>query len=165
MKNALKIMGIVGLSLIGLSIEAVAQGRGQPPGQCLAALNLSAQQRQQIDQLRDAAIKQAEPLRAQMIQKMDELRNLWRADQLDKVAITQKQSEIDAIRARKREIWTDFWVHVHAVLTPEQRSKWVEWRGPGMGGGQGRGWRRGGPGWHGFGPGWGANPDCPMAPL
>jgi Spy/CpxP family protein refolding chaperone len=163
MKNALGIIGIATLTMVGLSGEVMAQGRGPGaggPGRRLAALDLTAQQRQQIDQLRDAARKQSEPLRAQMAQKRDELRNLWRVDQPDKSAIAQKQAELDAIRAQQRAIWTDFRYQVHGVLTPEQRSKWADWGGPGMGRGRGRGFMHGGP--RGFGPGGFARPDCPM---
>ena len=163
MKNALGIIGIATLTMVGLSGEVMAQGRGPGaggPGRRLAALELTAQQRQQIDQLRAAAAKQSEPLRAQMAQKRDELRNLWRVDQPDKSAIAQKQAELDAIRAQQRALWTDFRYQVHGVLTPEQRSKWADWGGPGMGRGRGRGFGHGGP--HGFGPGGFARPDCPM---
>jgi Spy/CpxP family protein refolding chaperone len=95
-----------------------------------------------------------------MAQTRDELRNLWRVDQPDKSAIAQKQAELDAIRVQQRAIWTDFRYQVHGVLTPEQRSKWADWGGPGMGRGRGRGFGHGGP--HGFGPGGFARPDCPM---
>src|SRR5512142_2948156 len=100
MNKAITIIGIATLSLVGLAGAAAAQGRGHHgggPGGRLAALDLSPQQRQQIDQARDVAMKQAQPLRAQMLQKRDELRELWRANQLDKRAIAHKQAELDAI--------------------------------------------------------------------
>jgi Spy/CpxP family protein refolding chaperone len=165
MKKLITIIGLAALSIGGIASEATAQGRGPwhgGQGRRLAALNLTTAQQQQIDQLRDAAIKQSEPLRAQMVQKRDELRTLWRADQLDRGAIAQKQVELDGLRAKQREIWTDFRSQVHAVLTPEQRSKWADWGGSGMGPGRGRGFRRGGPQGGGFGPGGFGNPDCPM---
>jgi Spy/CpxP family protein refolding chaperone len=163
MKNSLGIIGIATLTMVALSGEVMAQGRGPGhggQGRGLAALNLTAQQRQQIDQLREVAAKQSEPLRAQMAQKRDELRVLWRVDQPDKNAIKQKQAEMDGLRVQQHAIWTDFRFQVHGVLTPEQRSKWADWGGPGMGRGHGRGFKHGGP--RGFGPGAFANPDCPM---
>jgi Spy/CpxP family protein refolding chaperone len=168
MKNALGIIGIATLTMVGLSGEVMAQGRGPGPGgpgRRMAALDLTAQQRQQIDQLRVAAAKQSEPLRAQMARKRDELRNLWRVDQPDKSGIAQKQAELDAIRVQQRAIWTDLRYQVHGVLNPEQRSKWADWGGPGMGGGHGghgRGFGHGGPRGGGFGRGGFARPDCPM---
>ena len=170
MKKTLTIIGVAALTMGGLAAEAMAQGRGPGyggPGRRLAALDLTAQQQQQIGQLRDAALKQCEPLRAQLGQKLDELRNLWRAPQPDRRAIAHKQTEVDTLRAKQRDVWTDFRYQVHALLTPEQRSKWADWGGPGMGGGRGRGfWHRGprgggfGPG--GFGPGGFGRPDCPL---
>ncbi len=165
MKNALGIIGIVTLTMAGLSGEAMAQGRGPGfggHGKRMAALNLTPQQQQQIDQLRDAAAKQSEPLRVQMEQKRDVLRNLWRVDQPDRKAIEAKQAELDALRSQQQAIWTDFRFQVHAVLTPEQRIKWAEWQGPGMGRGHDRWFKRGGPRGAGFGPGGFSCPDCPM---
>ena len=168
MKKAITIIGLAALT--GLAGTAMAQGRGPwhgGPGRRLAALDLTPAQRQQIDQLRDAAIKQSEPLRVQMGQKMDELRGLWRADPPDRGAIANKQSEIDGLRLRQRAIWTELHFQVHALLTPEQRAKWAELGGPGMGRGRGRGFRHGGPwgggfGGGGFGAGGFGNPDCPL---
>lgn len=156
MKKAIPIIGILALTAVGLTGTAAAQGRGPRgggPGKGMAALGLTDPQRQQIDQLRDAAARQAEPLQAQAKQKHDELRGLWRADSLDKGAIAQKQAELDALHVKQREIWTDLRYRVHAVLTPEQRAKWAS-AGPDMGRGFGRGFRHGGPD-RGFGPGGG----------
>jgi len=163
MKKTLTIIiSIAAVTMIGLSSEAMAQRRGPRgggSGRCLAALDLTAQQRGQIDQLRDAAIKQSAPLRAQMRQKRDELRNLWRASQPDRNAIAQTQAEVDAIRAQQREIWTDFRLQSHSVLTPEQRAKFAEQGCPGQRGGRrfghGHGYGHG----RGFGPGGYGGPD------
>lgn len=168
MKKAITIIGLATLTMAGLASEASAQGRGPwhgGPGRRLAALDLTTAQQQQIDQLRDAAIKQSAPLRAQMVHKRDELRHLWRADRPDRDTIAQKQTELDALRAQQRSIWTEFRYQVHALLTPEQRSKLAAWGGPGMG--RGRGFRNGDPqgggfGGGGFGRGGLGNPDCPL---
>jgi Spy/CpxP family protein refolding chaperone len=163
MNNALTIIGIATLTMVGLSSDVLAQGRGPGaggPGRHMAVLNLTAEQRQQIDQLREAAIKQSEPLRAPMAQKRDELRALWRMDQPDKSAIAQKEAELDTLRVQQRAIWMDFRFQAHGLLTPEQRSQWAD-RG-GMGRGHGRGFGHGGPRGGGFGPGGFSHPDCPM---
>lgn len=163
MKNALSIIGIATLTMVGLSSNVMAHGRGpgaEGPGRRMAALNLTAEQREQIHQLREAAIRQSEPLRAPMAQKQDELRALWRADQPDRNAIAQKQAEIDTLHIQQRTIWMDFRLQVHGLLTPEQRSQWGDWGGPGRG--HGRGFMHGGPRGGGFGPGGFSHPDCPM---
>jgi Spy/CpxP family protein refolding chaperone len=128
----------------------------------MAALDLTAQQRQQIHQLREIAVRQSEPLRAPMAQKRDELRALWRVDQPDRSAIAQKQAELDTLRIQQRAIWMDFRFQVHGLLTPEQRSQWADQGGPGMGRGHGRGFKHGGPRGGGFGPGGFSHPDFPM---
>jgi Spy/CpxP family protein refolding chaperone len=165
------IIGIAALALAGLSADAFAQPggpRGGGPGRGLAALGISPEQRQQIDQLRQAAWKQSEPLRAQMDAKQAELRQLWQTDRPDKAAIVSKQGELDALRAQQQSISVDFRLQVHALLTPEQRTKWAEQAGPGLGGGFGRGHGRGfmhGPGFgrgQGPGPRGMGNPDCPL---
>jgi Spy/CpxP family protein refolding chaperone len=163
MNNALTIIGIATLTMVGLTSNAMAHGRGpgaEGPGRPMAGLNLTDQQRQQIDQLREAAVMQSAPLRAPMAQKRDELRALWRADQPDKSAIAQKEAELDTLRAQQRAIWIDFRIQVHGLLTPEQRSQWADRGGPGMG--RGHGFRHGGPRGGGFGPGGFSHPDCPM---
>jgi Spy/CpxP family protein refolding chaperone len=176
MRTTTIIIGIAAFALAGLSAEAMAQGRGLRgggPGGRFAALGLSPQQKQQIDQYREAAWKQAEPLHAQMQAKFKEMQQLWRADQPDRAAIIRKHGELDAIRDQQRNIWIDFRLQVHAVLTSEQRIKWADHMGggPGPGGGFGRGrghgFMRGGPGFGGgFGPGPGpggfGGPNCPM---
>ncbi|MBN2577314.1 MAG: Spy/CpxP family protein refolding chaperone [Deltaproteobacteria bacterium] len=165
MKKSIGTIALAVLTMIGLAGEAMAQGRGQwngGPGRRFAALDLTAAQQHQIALLRAAAVKQSEPLRVQMGQKLDELRNLWRADQPDRSAIAQKQAELDTLRAKQRAIRTEFRYQVHAVLTPEQRSKWADFSGPGMGRGPGRGFKQGGPRGGGFWGGGFGNPDCPL---
>jgi len=167
------IIGIATFALAGLSADAMAQGRGprgQGPGRGFAALGISPEQRQQIDQLREAAVKQAEPLRAQLEAKWREMQQLWKADRPDKGAIVRKHGEVNAIREKQQSIWIDFRLQAHAVLTPEQRATWAAYAGsgPGLGGGFGRGHGRGFMRGGGFGPGQGPGPggfgypDCPM---
>ncbi len=176
MRTTTTIIGIAAFVLAGLSADAMAQGRGPRgggPGRGFAALDLSAQQRQQIDQFREAATKLAEPLQAQMETKLTELRQLWHADRPDRGAILRKHAELNAIREKEQGIWIDFRLQAHSVLTPEQRAKWADRAGggPGFGGGfgrgHGRGFMRGGAGGGGFGPGPGpgpggfGGPNCP----
>jgi Spy/CpxP family protein refolding chaperone len=171
------IIGIAAFALAGLSADAMAQGRGPRgggPGRGFAALGISPQQKQQIDQFREAASKQAEPLQAQMETKFKELQQLWRADRPDRGAILRKHGELNAIRDQQQNIWIDFRLQVHSVLTPEQRANWANHVGgdPGFAGGfgrgHGRGFMRGGAGGDEFGPGPGpgpggfGGPNCPL---
>ena len=177
MRTTTTIIGIAAFALAGLSSDAMAQGRGPRgggPGRGFAALGISPEQKQQIDQLREAAVKQAEPLRAQLEAKWREMQQLWKADRPDKGAIVRKHGELNAIRDKQQNIWIDFRLQVHSLLTPEQRAKWADRAGggPGLGGGfgrgHGRGFMRGGAGGGGFGhgsgpgPGGFGGPNCPF---
>ena len=142
MRTTTTIIGIAAFALAGLSSDAMAQGRGPRgggPGRGFAALGISPEQKQQIDQFREAAGKQVEPLQAQMETKFTELRQLWHADRPDRGAILRKHAELNAIRDKQQNIWIDFRLQVHSLLTPEQRAKWADRAGggPGFGGGIG----------------------------
>jgi Spy/CpxP family protein refolding chaperone len=159
MRTTTTIIGIAAFALAGLSADAMARGRGPrggSPGRGFAALGLSPQQKQQIDQFRETASKQAEPLQAQMKTKLRELQQLWRADRPDRGAIVREHGEMNAIRDKQQNIWIEFRLQVHAVLTPKQRAQWADnaGGGPGFGGGFGPG--------SGFSPRGLGDPDCPM---
>lgn len=162
MRTRTKIVGIATVLLAGMTASAWAQGRGPMSGNPdahFAQLKLSPEQKQKVQAFREAAMKQAEPLRKEMQAKAAEMKQLWLADKPDKNAIERKQAEMEAIGHKLRGIWTDFHLQLHAVLTPEQRAKWAEHMGggPGMGGGRGMG--RGG--MHGGGMGGGMGGGCP----
>jgi zinc resistance-associated protein len=162
MRTRAKIVGIATVLVAGMTASAWAQGRGPMSGNPdahFAQLKLSPEQKQKAGAFREAAMKQAAPLRLEMQAKAAEMKLLWLADKPDKNAIERKQSEMEAIGHKLRGIWTDFHLQLHAVLTPEQRAKWAEHMGggPGMGGGRGMG--RGG--MHGGGMGGGMGGGCP----
>ena len=159
MTTKVKIVGIATVLLAGMTADAWAQGRGPMGGAYFAQMKLSPEQRQKIEAFREAAMKQAEPLRLEMQAKAAEMKQLWLADKPDKTAIERKQTEMEAIGHKLRGIWTDFHLQLHAVLTPEQRAKWAEHMGSGPGMGGGRGMGRGG--MHGGGMGGGMGGGCP----
>jgi Spy/CpxP family protein refolding chaperone len=164
MRTRTKIVGIATVLLAGMTASAWAQGRGPMSGNPdahFAQLKLSSEQKQKVQAFREAAMKQAEPLRKEVQAKAAEMKQLWLADKPDKTAIERKQTEMEGIHHKLRGIWTDFHLQLHAVLTPEQRAKWAEHMGggPGMGMGGGRGMGRGG--MHDGGMGGGMGGGCP----
>jgi Spy/CpxP family protein refolding chaperone len=173
MKTNLGIVEIASVLLAGMSASAWAQGHGAMSGNPdahFAQLKLSPEQKQKVATFREAAMKQAEPMRKEMQAKAAEMKQLWLTDKPDKNAIERKQSEMEAIGHKLRGIWTDFHLQLHTVLTPEQRAKWAEHvgKGPGMmggGGGMGHGGGMGGGmghgGMHGGGMGGGMGDGCP----
>jgi Spy/CpxP family protein refolding chaperone len=149
-------IGIAALLLAGLTMNAQAaergpkaKGDGPKPGmpmRPMAELNLTAEQKQKIDQLHEAATKQAEPLHKELAAKMKEMQPLWAVDKPDRAAIERKHAEMSAITSKLWGIHIDTKLQIHALLTPEQRTKWANhpdmpgmMHGPGMGGMHGAG--------------------------
>jgi zinc resistance-associated protein len=166
MKTNLRIVGIASVLLAGMSASAWAEGHGAMSGNPdahFAQLKLSPEQKQKVATFREAAMKQAEPMRKEMQAKAAEMKQLWLTDKPDKNAIERKQSEMEAIGHKLRGIWTDFHLQLHTVLTPEQRAKWAEHvgKGPGMMGGSGMGHGGMHGGMHGGGMGGGMGDGCP----
>ena len=158
--RATKLVGIATVLLAGMTASAWAQGHGMmngKPGAHLAQLKLTPEQKKMVEAFREAAMKQAEPLRMEMQTKAAEMKQLWLADKPNKADIERKQTEVESVAHKLRGIWTDFHLQLHAVLTPEQRAKWAEQMGsgPGMGGGPGKG--------HGGMHGGGMGDGCPCA--
>jgi Spy/CpxP family protein refolding chaperone len=144
MSQVLRIFGLTALLLAGLTTHAEAAARGpkakgmkagKPVGP-FAALNLTPEQKQKMDQIHEAAAKQAEPLHKQLAAKAKEMQALWAVDKPDKAAIERKHGEMSAINSKLWGIHIDSKLQVHALLTPEQRAKWATHpgMGPGMGG-------------------------------
>lgn len=135
MKTNMTILGLAAVLLVGAPAWA-QNNKGMQNNKggmmkanhngAMAALNLTPDQKQKIDAMKEAAMKQTEPLRKEMQTKMAEMRGLWLADKPDKEAIVRKQAEMDSTRQKMRAIWTDFHLQMHDVLTPEQRAKWGE---------------------------------------
>lgn len=119
-----------GLILLALTVgasDAWAQ-RGGPGGNRgmrgqLKSLNLSAQQSQQIGQLRSTMITRTAPIKAQLQVKGAELRALWAAPNPNRAAIVAKHNEVDALRRQLRDARIDFRLHLFRVLTPQQRAQ------------------------------------------
>lgn len=130
-------------------------GAGKGPGGFGPGLNLSAEQTQKMNTLREGFLKETMPLRNELMTKKLELRTLWSQANPEQEKIMAKQREINALRAQLQEKSTKHRLEMRGILTPEQRAQGI---GFGYGPGPGRGMRGG------FGPGggWGKNfGDCP----
>ncbi len=159
MKTSSMILGLASLLLVGAPSWAQnnntssgtntnthgnkGEMKGNYRSTAMAGMKLTPDQKQKIDELRNAAMKQAEPLRKEKQNQMAEMKGLWLADKPDREAIMRKQAEMDGTRQKLRAIWTDFHLQLHGILTPEQRAKWAEHfggmgnKGRGMQGGMG----------------------------
>jgi Spy/CpxP family protein refolding chaperone len=82
--------------------------------------NLTAEQSAQIKALRDAFLKETEPLQKELYAKAQELRNLWQSANPDQAAIAAKQKEMIDLRTQLQEKATNLGLEIRKVLTPEQ---------------------------------------------
>lgn len=162
---------MVGAALLAMSGLAIAAGpgfgRGNNPN-CpggVDQLNLTDEQKTNMNELREKTWKNTVPLRNEMQAKRLELQTLWTNPNPDKNEILAKQKEMNDLRNKLQARMTDSRLEARKYLTPEQAAQ-VATHGPGMGCGgggmhrMGRGMGHGncdgpgsGPGGAGFGPG------------
>ena len=95
-----------------------------PPLRLPALPGLSAQQKQQLEQLHTKTQLMLTPLYAALWLRDQELSILWSRD-ADREQILAKLREMDIVRGRVREILVDQRLSLLAVLTPEQRSAFL----------------------------------------
>ena len=126
------------------------QGMGHGPrGSWGANLNLTPEQTQKLQAMRESFFKESLPLRNEMQIKKLELSTLWAQTNPDQEKILAKQKEINSLRAQMQEKGIKHRLEMRKILTPEQQAQ-VTAFGPGFGHGHGM---KGG-----FGPGRGMGP-------
>lgn len=126
---------------------------GWCPGAWAAGLNLTQEQLQKMQNLRESYWKEVAPLQNELMSKRLELRSLWLQANPDQDRILAKQREINLLQANVQEKATKHRLEMRQILTPEQQAKLgatFGWFGPGAGFG-----RKGG---FGFGHGMGYGP-------
>jgi Spy/CpxP family protein refolding chaperone len=151
-KAILTIMAVFFVAAVATSAFAFGFGRGPGYGPCArgdfqgpAGLNLTAEQKAKIREMREARWQEMKPLREQMFAKRDELRKLWLNPTLEQEKITSAQKEIRLLRDQMQDRMTAYRLEAAKVLTPEQREK-IRSFIQGRGFGRGRGFGPGGPG-------------------
>jgi len=156
------IVGLVVVALLATAGLAMAQGWGKGPGYgpgpnapCCGqgqgpqgswgpGLNLTAEQNQKIQAMRESFFKETLSLRNEMQTKRLELRTLWAQTNPDQDKILAKQKEINAVREQLQEKGTRHRLEMRKVFTPEQQAQIGAF---GLGFGPGGGMRGGyGPG-------------------
>jgi len=143
-------------------------GKGHGHGFCngndlsgVQGLNLTAEQKTKITDLRTAHLKDVKPLQDKMHAKAGDLRLLWLEKSPDEAKIRATGKEVRALRDQIDDKKTDYRWAVYKNLTPEQQEQLKRNRaigrcfgpgpgagkdmgpgkGPGMGPGMGRGGR------------------------
>lgn len=136
------------------------RGHGCCNGNDLSAvpgLNLTAEQKTKIDDLRTAYLKDVKPLKDKMHSKAGDLKLLWLEKTPDETKIRATEKEIRALRDQMQDKSTDYRWATYKILTPEQQALLKENKtagrcfGPGPGAGKSMGPDMG----SGMGPGMG----------
>jgi protein CpxP len=129
-KVTVTIMALLVTAMIATVALAFGPGRGPGYGSCgrgdfggFGELNLTAEQKTKLIELRDAQFKDVKPLQEQMFAKRDELRKLWLEPTPDQAKITAAQKEMRLVRDQMQDKMTAFRLESLKVLTPEQREK------------------------------------------
>ncbi|MET0410335.1 MAG: periplasmic heavy metal sensor [Polyangiaceae bacterium] len=121
---------IAGLVAVAAPVAAQAPHKPSPSAASIPPLRLpalpglSAQQKQQLEQVHTKTQLMLTPLHAALWLRDQELAILW-ARGTDREQILAKLKEMDVIRGRVREILIDQRLSLLAVLTPEQRSAFL----------------------------------------
>jgi Spy/CpxP family protein refolding chaperone len=153
----MKKLGMFAFALVMAASNAWAFGggcgMGMGPGlgmnpQWASNLNLTAEQKTQLQARHEAFAAEIEPLRNEMFTKREELRQLWANPNPDQAMISAKQREIRELQGQIQDKATQQRLGCLEVLTPEQREKlgtltaqcgWKGGRGRGCGQGMGHG--------------------------
>jgi len=163
------ILATIGLAMAQSWAKDPGMGMGYGPhsggarsggGGLWGDLNLTPEQIQNMQALRESFLKEKIPLQNELLLKRIELRGLWIPTNPDEAKILAKQKEINDLRAQLGERVTKNRLQMRKILTPEQQAKLISSRGqqwhrsPGYGRGCGFG---PGPGYGrgmGYGPRW-----------
>ncbi len=96
------------------NVEDIAEERG---------LDLTAEQREKINTLRDAHLRDIKPLQERLYVRSRELRGLWLAEAPDRESILTIQKEVQALRNQLMDKLTTYRLDAWQFLTPEQQAK------------------------------------------
>ncbi len=98
--------------------------RGEYPCWRASDLDLSREQRKNLDLIQHAYVREAQRLRAQLFTRRLELRELFVSPTISLESIYAKNSEIIGIESKQEEKFVDYLIKVRNLLTPEQLKKW-----------------------------------------
>ena len=86
-------------------------------------LDLTDEQSEKVKALRETLKKDMAPIRQEMVKKQTEMKLLWLEDHPDEGMIKEKQEEINDLREKMGDLFIDFRLSMHEILTPEQRTQ------------------------------------------
>ena len=154
-KRYTAIAALAGLVAFLMAADASA-GRGRGKGKrglgkrAAAALDLTTEQKVEIQKLRAEMIEDLAPTKAKLGELREQMRKLWEADNPSKKKIMAKHAEMDTYRNKIRARKVQFRLDVLNLLTPDQRAKLKQLKAK-----RGKRAKRGGRGGRGGGGGYG----------
>jgi protein CpxP len=117
--------------LILFTTVAMAQprkmGEASPiRGRLMEKLNLTDDQRKQVDKLHSDLQKKQITLRARIQSARVDVRDAFREDKPDRGKIESKLSDITKAQGEMKTNHVAFWFDVNKILTPEQQKIWKQ---------------------------------------
>lgn len=167
------IVVLAGLSTVYAQRDGSHRGRSQMRRPAMAALDLTAEQRTQMQSLRSTHVKATAPLKAEVVVARTELQELMRQKTPNAGAVRKAVDKLSKAQGKVLLAKTEHRLSTKSVLTDEQWQKMNERKAWGERPGGRKGGRRGGAGdrgergsGHGFGHGMGADIPAPIdAPV
>jgi Spy/CpxP family protein refolding chaperone len=98
-------------------------GRGFGYGGGLAALNLSAEQSEKIAAIQEENRRKNWETMGQVRSEQFKLRQMYYADKIDPVAVSEQQKKVDDLRRQMLKSQVEARNQIAAALTPEQRKQ------------------------------------------
>ena len=98
--------------------------RGEIPCWRASDLDLSSEQRKNLELIQQAFFREAQVLRAQLFTRRLELRELFVSPTIKIELIRAKNSEIIELESKQEEKWVEYLIKLRNLLTPEQLQKW-----------------------------------------
>jgi len=117
-------------------------GAGKGAGRWAAELNLTKEQQDKLVELKKRQREETRPLRDEMYQKRQEMRQLFTNPATDDATILEKQKQMNALQQQMQGKMVQFRLEQRKVFTPEQLDKMKDLPqgfGRGACGGRGRG--------------------------
>ena len=125
-KTTLTFMAVLFVTAIATTAFGFGRGPGYSPcgrGNPATSLNLTAEQKAKLKEMREAKQQALKPLREQMFAKRDAVRDLWLKADPDQKKIADAQKEMRSLRDQIQDEMTAYRLEELKILTPEQQEK------------------------------------------
>jgi len=128
---AVAVLSVVGFLVPMVWAESGISGHGMGlhgliSPEMVSALNLTEDQKQILQELRDAYSNEMAPLQNQLFSKKAEMRMLWDGSSPDREKLSAMHEEISALRQRLNQLAVQYQMDCRDVLTPNQQAKLAE---------------------------------------